>query len=395
MTVGESTYALRFVQNRENDMFVQFKDNETARGNLAVIIPRAVGQGFLPEGCSADGVELIYDGNSLNLDLPLKEQGIPEYGVLVLAIVSEVVMVAIRFKSDKSDWIMKSVAVNPKEVLRDELKDFSDQLQAKYKFHGRKFRKYRLRLKGGKLDLDKSMASQGMKNDIEVEFDPRIRFEWPPGFYWPPGPYTTYLLGASFVAVVVALIYLYHHAMKREYYVKLRCKQECTFRYIDGDTVIHDNPCVLPLGVGDHSVKIYPKEYPIFTEVIKVKPSFTGKDTVRLMPFDAKGKFRESNLVDITIIGSQHETRRHIPKGPDVLINGFRHTTNHYRDAMIQGLRLPRGLYEIEFDIPENRLREISFGGSLRSAPDSLLFDLNDPEFLSERYIHLFYSMQN
>jgi hypothetical protein len=392
-----SAYVLRFGKNKETDMLTQFNDGETARMNLTRIIPKAIGQGYLPESCSADKVELFHNEKIVNLDLSLKEQGINEYEILVLEDRSALVNLSIRYKPDKSNEILETVAVRPFEILRDELEEFGEQVVRKHRFYGRKPKQGKIRYRHNrrKLDLERSLASQGIREDIEVHMTPGILFEWPPGLHWPPGPYTTYCITAAVVAVVIAFILLHLHASRRDYPVRLACEQECTFR--DAEGTVYDNESTVSLPVGDHTFEVYPKGFPIFEEVIEVKPHVFGSDVLQFAPpLNPQGRFRDRMVIkEFRIIACDNETGDRLPKGPDVKINGFRHITTHYSEAMLEGIGLPVGAYVIRFDYPDSLLERINFGGNWRyptGQESDFLFDLKDPAFLREKNITFYYS---
>ena len=383
MALGTTKYILRFGPEGKKDMLIKFRNDETLRENLARIIPNAIRQGLLPESCSADHVEIDYKERTLNLNLPVNEQNLNEYDVLVLRDLSCSVKISMRIKPDKSEPIVQSVTVEPNTVLKEALKDFIGGLSKKHKFYGRRVKRYDLLLGDRKLDLDRTPRSQGIKNDISVTFKPRIRFEWPPGLFWPPGPYTTYLMVIVAVALVVTVILAYRHLWHDEIYVTLKSEWPCKFYDWDGEYLGEKEAQARLLKVGRPYVfTVYPREFPIYEETVHFKER--SRDDRLTIEVNPESKFKEYGKANVKIQGFKHnDPGKRLPQGVGVLVNQFPYRTNAFVETDLQ---LVQGKYEIQYNLPAEDFREVNFSGHVRTRRD-FIFDLRDSAFIEEGFV--------
>jgi hypothetical protein len=361
MVLGTKKYILRFGAESKKDMLVKFRGDETLRENLARVIPSAIHQGVLPESCSVDFVEVDHKDRTL------------------------------RVKPDKSSPIVESVTVGPNNILKDALKDFMGELRHKHKFYGRRFKKYNLMLGERKLDLDRSLKAQDVRKDIEVVFKPRILFEWPPGLFWPPGPYTTYVMGGVVVALVVAFILIWSWARKEEFRVTLKSAVECKF-YSEDDRLIGENESpVQRLSVGTYVFRIFPKDYPMYEDTLVLKPAWREEVVHQV---DPQAEFRGIPERSTRIRGQySNQPGVSLPPGIDVLVNRYHYPTDTHHFADID-IRLPLGIYEIEYDLEKQDCREINLSGKI-IRPQDFVIDLTDSAFIEKGWVQFKYFLED
>ncbi len=405
MPIGKSTYILRFEGEKPKEMLVQFTTGETVRSNLTHIIPSAIRQGYLPESCSVNTVEIEYRGSIINLDLPLKEQGVKEHDVLILRDLSSSIRLSIRYRPDGAEPAMESIAVKPNDILRNALQGFAERVRSEHTFWGRKFKKYNLIHGKRKLNTSKSLRAQGIKSDIEVAFRPRVWLEWPPRFIWPPGPYTTYLIGVVVVAIIVSII-VFATRTPKPVRVTIRCKAETPCKICDAKgQLLGNNGYPFTIAAKDTaSFFIYPREYPITSAKVIFKPGHGGKGkhaTWMIVggavnaPPDSVGKHGETTfifdaarvydgvpLVTTTIQGwvYQDPSKRlgDVMEGTEIkaVINRFEYVTNKFTSHTLD---LPRGRYEIRFGLNDNLFREVKMPcGDSAIMKRDFSFDLAD-----------------
>jgi len=400
MALGKATYILRFKNGATREMLVQFAKNETVRENLARILPSAIQQGFLPETCSADTVELDHKERTLNLDLPLGEQGVHDYDVLVLRDLSSMIRIVDRYKADDNEPAMESVTLPPNEVLKTAFGDFGAKMRREYTFYGRKVKKFHLIHGKRKLNLKKSPRALGIKEDIEVRFKPRILFEWPPRFVWPPGPFTAWLLSTILVAAVVVLVLLFTRKPTplTRFKVTLECKNAPCKIYDGEGTLVANDRFTDYYDVGEYRFRIYPKEYPVIDTLIVLETDLTGADSLRHVVIDPTEKYKDSPDVRITILGfaaeKRHERLNSALKGIEltVMINKFEYPTDEFSRFPTM---LYRGMYEIKFSLADTKFREcVVVNEGSRTKQDNFYFDLSDPAYTGNTIMNFYYSIR-
>jgi len=385
--MGITTYILQY----DREFSANFNDNETAYENLARIIPSGISRNLLPDGMSVDHIELDYGEKTLNLKLPLKEQGVKEFEVLNIRDLSKDVKLSVRFKPDNYDESIESVFVKPKGLLSKSkaLLEFSEKLKKEYTFFGRRLRKYNLIYNRKKLDLNSSLISQGIRQDIEVLFKPRIWFEWPPRLIWPPPPITTYLIGLFLLVIIGVMVNFYFINPISEFDVTITCN-DCRIYSEDDDFLGVDSCSIQGCRAGDLNLVLYPKRYPIQNYSLELKSKG------RLLPFwdDELSKIDKEVTLDKEYAGLDtigcilrgfyfdpySDNDKKLPAKTPILINNYSYETTNQADTFIV---LYEGIYEIQYKIDKSLLREIDicgvkrkFTGAIKARGEDLKFDI-------------------
>lgn len=393
MQVGKKTYILRFEYARQmKEMLVQFNDDETVRVNLERIIPKAISQGFLPASCSTTSVEVVYKGIILNLDLPLREQGVKEHDVITLHDLSDLVKISIRYKPDDCEPILEGITVRPNAVLRDALKDFSQKVQREYTFYGRKCKRYDLIYQTRKLNLKNSLRAQSIQGDIEVVFKPRIWFEWPPRFIWPPGPYTTYLLGVVLLAAIVFIVMLVTRKPEPVtiFNVTVRCTSECKIVRMDEGVIRENEYKAEKLGLGKYAFRVFPRDYPIIDTLITLEPDKTGKHADTVFTIDPAVVYKGQPTIPCKISGWYGEYGRDRIR-EKLEINKFPVQLSPDKNFIYDSVFYP-GIYEIRYGIGRKVLEIRYWGGTRSGEADSIFFfNLGDPTSGEEKNLNFVY----
>jgi hypothetical protein len=404
----QGIYILRFGDSNFRDMIVSFTDNLTIHDNLESIIPDAIKKGYLPNSCSAEYAELEYKGKTLNSKSQLKDHNILENEILILRDLSAAIRVSLRFrlnkkgeivkpapKLNKKDEIVESVEIRPNVPLREALKDAATKIREKYRYYGRKFSKYDLFLDNNKLDQVKSLKAQGITSAVELQFKPRIFFEWPPRLIWPPGPYTTYaIIGAALIVMIAGYLwYLTEFPIRPNFEVRFICKSEC---YVyEGNNllgVITDKDSILErqLPEGPYKFKMFPKNLPIFNKAISYKAKRSKDLIVQEIRIDSLEGVTERRAVNIQIDGYYKDGVDRIESDKLALIN--RHKLDNYgeHNNNIKNISLFKGIYNINYDLPIEKLECYVINGDTALERDCY-FDFNDTLFSKEINRIVFY----
>jgi len=398
-------HPIRIIGVNTVDKLEEFVSSDTLRENLERIIPKLKLLGILGENVSTDDVEVHYNGKPLNLDLPFSEQNVKADAVLELLDLSSRVRMAIRYEADRGTrklfskhargpLVLESVAVNPTVPLKEALKDSVDKLRSKRRFYGRKLWKYNLIHNKVKLDKNRSLRDQGIGHDVEVFLRPRILFEWPPGLLWPPKPYTTYLLSIIFFVVVGIVVYYWTRRVE-DFYVILRCKQEC--KILKKGEVSLASEFADTLHVGKHDFTIFPKDYPIFDTTITLVPE-RSCDKPKVYELDLNDKFPTSGLVEVSIAGYYCDdsvgdilecisASDRLDSNVTLFINHFPRTINNI--WYFSG-KLPPGRYEIKHQL-NNKLKGVIFNKQPINERN-FIFDLNESLLKKGAILNLIYT---
>jgi len=387
--MGKTTYILH---HRGKEFPAIFNNDETAIENLSRIFPIGIRKSLLPNNISVDHIEVDYGEKTLNLGLPLKEQGVKEFDVLKLRDLSQNIRLSVRFKPDKHDESIESVMVKPKEILSksNSLMDFSGKLSKEYTFYGRKLKKFNLIYNKKKIDLKSSLISQGIKKDIEVLFKPMIWFEWPPRLIWPPPPITTYLIGLFLIAIIGVMVNFYFIHPITDFDVTITCKN-CRIYMQNGDFLSEDEYSG-HLNAGKFELRLFPKDYPIVDTTLELKPKrrllpFWDDELSRVdSTFDPGLSYTSLDTISVNIIGLCYYKDKKLPR-TNILVNGYKIQSSAQGDTLIV---LYRGKYKIQFDISTSRLKEIYYLNNRivfknnRANERDIYFDFEDPIFKSE-----------
>jgi hypothetical protein len=359
------TYIVRFGDDRQRDMLVKFDERETLRENLSRIVPRAIEQTVLPDSCSPGLVNVVHDGNELNLDLQASEQGVREYDILILHDLSQAIRLTIRAKPDKADPIVESVTVRPDQPVREAVAPFTDRIFGEHRFYGRKVRRFNLVSGRKKIALDKTPLGQGLRGSIDADLRPRVRFEWPPGLFWPPGPYTTYLIGALITLFVAAALLGDYHRKTKTYAVRFGGEHPYVAEVIvDGDVIEISKDSSQAIGWGEYRCHVFFRGYPIRDTSIVVKPLNPFRDGIDIsfQPV-CEGEPRRARICRFDF---NKTNRRSLDDPKDksiaVKINSFIHEpTDAFGNFETS---LYPGRYEIRYSgIDDDRIRIIEIGG--------------------------------
>lgn len=386
MAVGVSTYIVKLSEGDKQEMLVRLRDNETLRANLTRMIPKAIEQGYLSKDCSANHVRIDHQDRVLNLDLPLDEQEVREHDVLVLRNMACEIRMDIRYKPDKSGAVEESVTVDPTAVLREALGDFADKLRGKYRFHGRRLKKYHILHGKKKLNLKKSLRSQDIDRDLDVVFRPRVWFEWPPGLIWPPGPFTTYTIGAVVLLLLVGYAILNAYAGSKQYMATIVSTRTCKIVDPPAEVLREDEVFAIPLSVGDHTITIYPKRYPIQEKTVTVKKNLIPWRKSVEFSIDPAEAYGDATPIEITFDGRYETPPWALGRTPRInRIEGHELVINRFVYENVDGgptiqTRLHRGPYEIKYDgIPEEQFVGASKDRDMTQLTiDDFIFDFAD-----------------
>ena len=365
MVKKRKAYTLRYGESQQNDMLVYFDDSETIQENLLRLIPSAVQRGFLPPECSAENVKLLYNDRPLNLNVSMSEQevNIDERAILTIQDMSSTVRIKVNYKPDNHAGRSDTVYVNPNKILGKELKKFFDGVTKEYKFYRRKPKKYHLVTESGKVNLNKSLAAQGVESGFDATLAPRLILRWPP---------SKPVIGVVGVVVLAALVFVMWSVYVRylqkppvidRFYVTFHSDAEA--KLITPDTTVALStgiPVTLAFNPDVYDLEVMPKDYPIFPYRLELYSEGAVRDSVsRVVNITSRFAGAVPLLVNITAYQGGEDPENRVKTG--LSINGYPRQLNEFGELPINLLRVVsddpaqrRGLYEIKYDLDEQLL---------------------------------------
>lgn len=358
MTKRKSAYTLRYGESQQNDMLVYFDDEETLVENLSRIIPSAIARGFLPAECSADNVKLVYENRPLNLNVSMgrQEVTVAKRAILTIQDMSSTVRIKINYTPDNHAERSDTVYVSPNKILGAELSKFFKGITKDYKFFKRTPKKFNLIRESKKVNLNKSLAAQGIESGFDAVLAPRLIFRWPPGKFAIASVSVIFVLALGLVGYMVYDKYLRPIPRVERFYVTFTVDAESQLITSDTTLVMSPNsPQTLVLGPGVHQFEVMPKDYPIFQDLIELISEGATRDSVA-KAIAIPERFAGATPLPVVINGYSGRSGVESPENKimrGLSINGHPQQLDEFGVGRVE---LYRGLYEIKYDLDEERL---------------------------------------